>query len=349
MKNIIFNQSEEEITIDVIGQIGEGFFNEGVTLENFKAQLGESEEKNITLNISSLGGDVFEAFAIYDLLKSHKGMVTSNIMGATASAGTVIAMGGDSVTISDNSLFLIHNCSSLIIGGADEAEKQAIMMRKVDGQLNKIYRKKTNQTETFIRNLMNENKWISAKEAKEYGFVNLIKKGTKALSPKILNAINESELPHIKNEITNSINMKQFEILNETIGVENLESTKDGVFLNEDQMSKIEASFSEKDLLLKNTITEKDGLIATINAEKTALDKIIVAKESEMTTLKEENSKVVIAKETEITTLKAEVERLSKLAVVPPIDKTQIKVGDMKFNGKPLSIRSQKFIESKNQ
>ena len=101
--------------------------------------------------------------------------------------------------------------------------------------------------------------------------------------------------------------------------------------------------------MLKNTITEKDGLIVTINAEKTALDKIIVAKESEMTTLKEENSKVVIAKETEITTLKAEVERLSKLAVVPPIDKTQIKVGDMKFNGKPLSIRSQKFIESKNQ
>ena len=199
MKNIIFNSTDENVTIDVIGDIGESFFSEGITTKSFKNSLDQHENKDVTLNIASLGGNVFDALAIYDMLKNHKGRVISNIMGATASAGTIIAMGGDEVKISDNSLFLIHNVSSMVAGGAEEMEKQAETMRKIDNQLNKIYRKKTGKSEAFVRNLMNEDKWITAAEAKQYGFVDTVIKSVKNISTAIYNKINESDLPKITN------------------------------------------------------------------------------------------------------------------------------------------------------
>lgn len=336
MKNIIFNSTDENVTIDVIGDIGESFFSEGITTESFKNSLDQHENKDVTLNIASLGGNVFDALAIYDMLKNHKGMVISNIMGATASAGTIIAMGGDEVKISDNSLFLIHNVSSMVAGGAEEMEKQAETMRKIDNQLNKIYRKKTGKSEAFVRNLMNEDKWITAAEAKQYGFVDTVIKSVKNISTAIYNKINESDLPKITN--TNN-KMKQFELINKIIGVESLEDT----YLNEAQMEAIVAE-----------ITAKEGLISTVNAEKDALAAKIVTNETEIQALKDEaktasesTGLLITEKDAKIAELTAQVKDLETKAVVAPIEAKKVDLSEATFLGKPLSDRAKLYIQKK--
>ncbi|MEA3451198.1 MAG: ATP-dependent Clp protease proteolytic subunit, partial [Bacteroidota bacterium] len=84
--------SGEKTVIDIIGkEIGESWFDEGFTASQLQEQIKGVED--IEINLNSLGGDLNEALVIYDLLKLHPHNVTVNLLGANASASTVIALG----------------------------------------------------------------------------------------------------------------------------------------------------------------------------------------------------------------------------------------------------------------
>src|SRR5581483_5749692 len=51
----------------------------------------------INLRINSPGGDVFEAFAMYNALQRHNAPITVDIDALCASAATVVALAGDKV------------------------------------------------------------------------------------------------------------------------------------------------------------------------------------------------------------------------------------------------------------
>ena len=196
----------ENATIEVLGSIGESWFEEGTTLTSVKSQIEELKARNITVKISSLGGDAFEGLAIYDLLKASKKKVTAEIIGATASAGTIVALGADKIKISENALFLVHNAWTVAQGNADDLRKQAENLETVDNRMVAIYTSKTGQEETEVRSLMKEDKWIDANEAYEFGFVDEITEPIK-VAASVISAINSSkELPNIEE---NKININK--------------------------------------------------------------------------------------------------------------------------------------------
>lgn len=199
--------SADYTEIDIIGNIGEDWFGEGNTLETVRNQFAEINN-DITVNISSLGGDLIEALAIYDMFKATNNRVTTNIIGATASAGTVIAMGGDTIKISENSLFLGHKASLFAGGNADDLRAAANDLDKFDSRLIAIYKKKTGKTKAEIENWLKEDKWITASEAKEFGLVDEVYK-----SKKVLNSKEVAELSKIKELPQNFIQMENNESL----------------------------------------------------------------------------------------------------------------------------------------
>lgn len=199
--------SADHTEIDIIGAIGEDWFGEGNTLETVRNQFAEINN-DITVNISSLGGDLIEALAIYDMFKATNNRVTTNIIGATASAGTVIAMGGDTIKISENSLFLGHKASLFAGGNADDLRAAANDLDKFDSRLIAIYKKKTGKTKAEIENWLKEDKWITASEAKEFGLVDEVYK-----SKKVLNSKEVAELSKIKELPQNFIQMENNESL----------------------------------------------------------------------------------------------------------------------------------------
>jgi ATP-dependent protease ClpP protease subunit len=188
-----------EITIS--GAIGQSWFEEGNTLDTVMGQIVVNDVSNIVVNLKSLGGDLFEALAIYDALKIHRANVTAKIVGATASAGTVIAMSADTVEILENAKFLIHNASTVTMGNADEHEQSAEQLKKFDNDIVNIYRKRTGKAKSEIRDLMKKEIWIDASEAKSWGFVDKVIKTTNKVEnykeySKILN-IKDMELKSI--------------------------------------------------------------------------------------------------------------------------------------------------------
>ena len=163
----------DTVEIDVFRDIGEGWFSEGNTLESVKAQV-PSNAKSITVNIDSLGGDLSHGLAIHDMLKNHSAKVTANIMGWTASAGTIIAMGADEVHANENQFFLSHPVWTMSVGNADELRAQADELDRFDKKLVNIYENKTYMSGDEIMTLMREERWMDMDEAKELGFIDEI-------------------------------------------------------------------------------------------------------------------------------------------------------------------------------
>ena len=80
-------------TIEIYEVIGEDWWSGGgFTDRKMAAALRAAGNADVTVNINSPGGDMFEGIAIYNMLAAHPGKVTVNVMGLAASAASVIAM-----------------------------------------------------------------------------------------------------------------------------------------------------------------------------------------------------------------------------------------------------------------
>jgi ATP-dependent Clp protease, protease subunit len=165
IKNEVNNN---EILID--GEIGESLFTEGYSFSTFKDDLSQVEG-DVVINIKSYGGDLFEALAVYDYIKAMKNKVTTRIVGATASAGTVIAFAGDERLISANSRYLIHKPMVGAMGNSDDFKKVLSMLESLDAQLVSLYAEKSKLSNEEILALMIREEFITAQKALEYGFV----------------------------------------------------------------------------------------------------------------------------------------------------------------------------------
>lgn len=183
--------------IDIFGVIGEGFFTEGNTMKTVKADLKNINPDKIKVNIASMGGDVFEGLAIHDLIKSQKVETEVNVVGLTASSAAVIAQAADEgkLNISENSMFLIHKSHSGVLGGADDHEKVAKELRIVDGIMATIFTERSGSKHEEIVELMEEDRLIDAKEAKEFGLIDNIVDASDIAASKIdWDAITKSDL-----------------------------------------------------------------------------------------------------------------------------------------------------------
>lgn len=202
----IKNLSDEAAEIKIFGEIGEGWFGDGVTLDSVKTQLEGIKAKKINVLISSLGGDVNHALAIHDILKMSNAEITTEIVGATASSGTIIAMAGKERKMSNNALFLSHNAWMLAVGNADQLRKQADDLDAFNDRIINIYQKVTGKSREQVKALMDEEKWIDAENAKDFGFVTETFEPVKAAAFIDFNAINASKLPKVPENIIQKIN-----------------------------------------------------------------------------------------------------------------------------------------------
>lgn len=162
--------------IRIYGEIG--FW--GMTAKDFAQELdavsvGASE---ILVSINSVGGDVFDANAIYAALRRHPLKVTTRADGVAASSGSLIFMAGDERVMPENAMLMIHNAWIITGGTADELRTTADMMDKVRDGVVAAYGR-SGQGEAEIIDMMNATTWLTALEAQALGFCTLIEEPVK--------------------------------------------------------------------------------------------------------------------------------------------------------------------------
>lgn len=170
--NIKAASSDEANTINIFDVIGEDYWTgEGWTASRVSGLLRYiGAEADVTVNINSPGGDMFEGLAIYNLLREHKGEVTTKILGVAASAASVIALGGDKVEIARAGFLMIHNAWILVAGNRNDLRSYADYLEPFDKAMADIYAARSGGSIEEMSALMDAESWIGGSEAVELGF-----------------------------------------------------------------------------------------------------------------------------------------------------------------------------------
>jgi len=168
--------SDDEAEIMIYDIIGWPFNDAGEFVRNLNAIMAST----ITVRINSPGGDVFDGTAIFNALKNHSSKIITRIEGMALSMASVIAMAGKEVQAYSNTMMMIHNAGVLAIGDANLLREVADLLDKIDGNILDIYtaQAKTGKKET--KAMMDAETWMTAKEAKEKGFIDTILESGKA-------------------------------------------------------------------------------------------------------------------------------------------------------------------------
>lgn len=182
----INNKSQNETgEIYIYGDIAdEKWFDEDITPKSILSALDEiGNVKNIDIHLNSYGGSCVAGNAIINILdgykRKNKAMLNVYIDGIAASMGSGIASVGDRVYMAENSLFMVHKPLCMTVGNADEMQKTIELLNKTEETLISNYMRRFKGTEDELRQLLSDETWLTADEAKEYGFVDEIISGVK--------------------------------------------------------------------------------------------------------------------------------------------------------------------------
>ena len=173
--NIRFvNRGSKTGEIWLYDQVGEGFFG-GMSAKTFNDELNKlGKVDTINLRINSPGGSVFDGVAIYNTLKRHPARLEVDVDGIAASIASVIAMAGDEIRIAGNAMMMIHDPYGMSMGNSDEMRKTADLLDQIKGTIVDTYAKRTGETDSTIASMMTNETWMTADEAKRYGFADVI-------------------------------------------------------------------------------------------------------------------------------------------------------------------------------
>ena len=280
----IKNSSKTSTEIVIYDEIGTW----GVDSKSFIEEVKNISTEEVLLRINSPGGSVIDGLAIHDAIKRMPQKVTAKVEGLAASIASIIALGADEVSMSQNSLFMIHNVWGGETGGAKDMRKAADLMDKMSDRLVNIYVSKTGKDEIEIRDWMDNETWFTADEALEAGFINYVDEPI-ALAAKFdiskLNYKNTSLVVEMFNSNKKLFKMeKQFEELKNFISdifAKNNKVEEVKILDNEEVSEKmevlekaIEASKTNIDELSASLEEKESNIVALVDEVKVLEDKL---------------------------------------------------------------------------
>lgn len=146
-----------------------------------RQELAKCKDKPCEVYISSLGGDVNTALQIRQLFIEH-GNVTAHLHGFVASAATIVATGAKHIKMGEFALFMIHKCSTWqdewgqmnaddIAAAISRLTSAKNALDSIDHVIGSIYAQRTGQSVSTLAEMMKDETWLTAEEAKQQGFI----------------------------------------------------------------------------------------------------------------------------------------------------------------------------------
>ena len=190
-----------EVVLEVNGMID----HYGWQRTNIRYFLNKNKGNAVSLKVNSFGGSVNEAIAISKLLEDH-GNVTVEFIGFCASAVTWMAFGAKTREMHEDSLWLCHKSSIRVdiyrtMNSYQLADtiKQLENEKKNQDAIDLIIAKKyadmcadKDKSLADVFDLMKQERWLSADEVKEWGFIDNIIPGINKITDEYRNLLIEN-------------------------------------------------------------------------------------------------------------------------------------------------------------
>ncbi|HEV7658825.1 MAG TPA: ClpP-like prohead protease/major capsid protein fusion protein [Allosphingosinicella sp.] len=153
------------------GIVGDSW--DGLDAKTLVPMISEGDD-DLIIRINSPGGYVMEGLTIYNALIREQGKgrkVEVSIDGLCASMASVIAMAGETISMADNALLMIHNPWDCACGDAAELRRKADKLDIIRDQLVGIYSGQTGLSAEELIPMLDAETWMSAEEALDQGFI----------------------------------------------------------------------------------------------------------------------------------------------------------------------------------
>ena len=136
----------------------------------------EDPDADICLYINSPGGSITAGMAIYDTMQYIKPQVRTVCIGMAASMGAFLLMAGEKGKrcALPNSEVMIHQPLGGAQGQATDVQIRAEWLLKTKEKMIRMKAEMTGQPEEVIRRDVERDRFMSAKEALEYGIIDEI-------------------------------------------------------------------------------------------------------------------------------------------------------------------------------
>lgn len=168
--------------------------------------LGKFANQEVNVLISSFGGYTNTALKIASAFRRH-GNVHIHYSGMNASAATIAGMGAKHITIESSAFWLVHNASTFVdvfdqmnaedlAKHIDDIRKNIDMLETLDEGVAALYASRCNKPASELSALMKEEKWMTAAEALDWGFVDEVVETAPVKIPESVScALMEAGLP----------------------------------------------------------------------------------------------------------------------------------------------------------
>ncbi|WP_339760733.1 head maturation protease, ClpP-related [uncultured Hoeflea sp.] len=157
--------------LTLTGFVGDSFWDDGFTQGEVLVALAQiDDDADLTVLINSGGGYATEGAAIYAMLGRRSGQTNLVVDGIAASAASLIAMAGDTITMSAGSVMMIHDPAGMTFGNSADHAKTIEGLEALATSYARVYAARSGKTIEEARDIMKAERWFGPDEALTEGF-----------------------------------------------------------------------------------------------------------------------------------------------------------------------------------
>jgi ATP-dependent protease ClpP protease subunit len=156
------------------GDVGDTWSGDNFMPSDVANGLAAHGDGDVTVRLNSGGGIATDGMAIYSLLKAHPGKVHIKVDGIAASAASLIAMAGDTRSMRQGAMLMIHDPATVTVGNVDAHQKKIDTLDKLANNYAGVYARASGKTTADTRAIMKSETWLTADEAKKDGFTTAV-------------------------------------------------------------------------------------------------------------------------------------------------------------------------------
>jgi ATP-dependent Clp protease protease subunit len=161
----------EDGKLRLTGYVGDYYYEDGFTSSDVVMCLAEvTDDSLLDVYLNSYGGIATEGAAIHAILSARAGITNIVIEGIAASAASLIAMAGATITMSAGSVMMIHDPAGFTWGNSDDHAKTIEGLEALGNSYARVYAAKSGKTPDECRAIMKEERWFTPEQAVEAGF-----------------------------------------------------------------------------------------------------------------------------------------------------------------------------------
>jgi ATP-dependent protease ClpP protease subunit len=243
-----------------------------IDCEEYRRQIDEISGTGITdahLYLNGPGGSCFDAEEIVNITgNAFSGTITGEGGALVASAYTRIAMMCETFIMPANGMFMIHKPSGCVAGAANDIRAYLKLISDIETRYLDKYKEKSADAALLEKQWNAGDWWMTAKEARENGFISSVKEKTKidACTAALITACGcpASKVPIINNKTNESMDLRAMAI---SLGLPG-DATEDAV-----NAAIAKAKKAQEDLAALQTANEKRDKEEKVRKIKERLDK----------------------------------------------------------------------------